>query len=247
MIRSDGFSRFLCLSVDVEAYGRRDDPGQVSVQAELVDLLDRAGSAAGLDRRRWIRQGKGDEELSLVPTEESEVAVVDDLFRYLADLLAARNRWLPQAGRLRLRAAVAHGPVHRSGVGFAGSAVVTVSRLVGSAALKAALRQAVGSDVVVLLSDQIYRDLVLGGRTSLPAAEIRALAIREKEHEAQAWLWVPGVDANLLALEPWSVGNAAEADPRNLARPGFMEGDGNVIGDVRGNGNAVGYRNQVGR
>jgi hypothetical protein len=104
----DPFARYLCLSVDAGGYGRANDRVQSVIQDELLDVLAVAATAAGLDRRRWHRQGQGDGELALIPPSEPEARVVDDFIGELATSLYGRNRDRAAGERLRLRLALDH-------------------------------------------------------------------------------------------------------------------------------------------
>jgi hypothetical protein len=183
--------RFLCLSVDVQGYGKNNDVRQAEIQNDLIELLDRAGERAKLDRRLWIRQSIGDEELALIPPEEPLGHVVGDYCLELEAALWRHNRVRDPATRMRLRLALDEGPVDRSRNGFAGQAVVGVSRLVGARPLRQALEAADGAGLAVLLSDGVYRDWVRSGRSAVRPEWCRRVAVAEKEYEADAWLWLP--------------------------------------------------------
>jgi len=183
--------RYLCLSVDVQGYGRTNDLRQAEIQRDLIDLLDRAGERAGLDRRRWIRQPKGDEELALIPADEPLGQVVGDFCLELAAALWRYNRVRDLTDRMRLRLAFDDGPVDLSLNGFAGRAVVGVSRLVNAWPLRHALDLADHAELAVILSDGVHRDWVHSGRSSVRPEWCRQVAIAEKEYVADAWLWLP--------------------------------------------------------
>lgn len=74
-------------------------------------MLATSAAAAGLDRRTWYRQGKGDEEFALIPADQpdTETRVVDDFVRELAAVLFRRNCDQPADRKFRLRMAVDHG------------------------------------------------------------------------------------------------------------------------------------------
>ncbi len=179
--------RYLCLSVDVKGYGAHDDVRQAQIQADLLDLLNRAARRAGLDRRRWIRQPKGDEELALIPAGEPLGRVVGDFCPELAALLWRYNAGREPGNRLRLRLALDEGVVDVSANGFVGRAVVGVSRLVNAPALRRALDD--GDDLAVLLSDGVYRDWVHSGRSAARAEWFHRVRVEVKEFDASAWLW----------------------------------------------------------
>jgi hypothetical protein len=210
---TDRFARYLCMSIDVEGYGRADDRRQSAVQEELLGLLGVAAEAASLDRRTWTRQGKGDEELALIPATESEPRVVDDFVRELATALWRRNCDRTPAERLRLRLALDHGLVKSAANGFAGRPVVAVSRLVNSQPVRRALA-VTDANLAVILSRRVYADVVLGGHTQLPPAAFREVPVREKELAEEAWLRVPGLDVHQLPLTGAGDAVASDADAR---------------------------------
>ncbi|WP_433205494.1 hypothetical protein ACQP00_37920 [Dactylosporangium sp. CS-047395] len=183
--------RFLCLSVDVQGYAGHDDLGQAQIQRDLLDLLDLAGSRAGLDRRRWLRQPAGDAELALIPRSEAPSRVVGDFCLELAAALWRYNRVGDPMARMRLRLALDDGPAEVARNGFAGQAVVGVSRLVDAAPLRRALEPAGPADLAVILSEGVHRDWVRSGRSAVRPGWCRRVAIAEKEYAADAWLWVP--------------------------------------------------------
>jgi hypothetical protein len=191
--QNDTARRYLCLSVDVQGYGRHDDLRQAEIQRDLIDLLDRAGERAGVERRRWIRQSKGDEELALIPADEPLSRVVGDFCLELAAALWRYNRVRDRAARMRLRLALDDSPVDLSFNGFVGRAVVGVSRLVNARPLRYALDMTDEADLAVILSYGVHRDWVHSGRSSVRPEWCRRITVVEKEYEADAWLWLPTV------------------------------------------------------
>jgi FOG: WD40 repeat len=193
------WDRCLCLSVDVQGYGTRDDVAQGEIQRVLVDMLDTAGARAGVDRHRWRCQPKGDEELALIPDAMAQ-RVVGEFCLELAAVLRRYNLQTGCAGRLRLRVAFDEGPVQKAANGFAGHAVVGTSRLVNSLAARQALQFAPDTDLVVVLSQRVYDDWVASGRGAFKSDQFRRVRVREKEVDEDTWLWVPGTDVHQLAI-----------------------------------------------
>jgi len=222
---------------------------QSAVQDELLSLLATAARAAGLARESWVRQGSGDGELAIIPPGESEPAVVDGFVGELAGLLYRRNRDRAPADRLLLRLAVDHGLAGPTSNGFSGRPVLAVSRLVNAAVVKQALVAAADASLAVIVSQQVYTDLIISGHTSLEPSLFRRVRVREKELDEHAWLRVPGVDVHRLVLTPDPAapdGGPPDADLSPRA-PGAEEdrgpaprvtaehsnvamGDGNVVG-----------------
>jgi hypothetical protein len=240
----------LLISVDAKGYGGGHDQRHVSVQRMLTEALDEAAANAGLNRRRWLKQGNGDGELALLPQTEPEPRVVEDFVRELDAALARRNRDVRSAARLRLRLAIHHGMAAPASNGFAGQGVVAVSRLVDSEPLRAALDAASGANLAVILSHRVFTDSVAQWHTSLRPAELRKVRVSNKEFTEDAWLLVPGYDVHGLDLRrvpdlpdvapesqrstvPQDADRRAEQDPRVVnAFHGAVDARGAVFGIV---------------
>ncbi|MEV6398548.1 hypothetical protein AB0M39_27875 [Streptomyces sp. NPDC051907] len=196
--------------MDAMSYGRNNDRRQSEIQHDLPRITARAAAGAGLDRSRWQIQRKGDEELAVLPMDGTEPRLVDDFIRHLVSELGQYNSLRTPEARMRLRAALHHGPVELADNGFAGSTVVTTARLLSSRPLYDALKANESADLAVLLSDDVYRSTVAGGHTTLSAADFQRVAVQEKEYEAGAWLRVPGVLTNGSQSAPATAAPAAQ-------------------------------------
>lgn len=190
---TEQINRRLCWTTDVQGYGRGNDVEQAAVQKELRELLDEAATAAGLNRRSWERQEAGDGELAIVSADEPENLVVGRFTTELAALLYRRNCVVTADKKLKVRIAADHGIVRSAAMGYVGDPVVAVSRLVGCAAGRAALNNIADANLVMMLSQQVYKDLVQRGHVLQPAMFLR-VPVKEKEYTQDAWLFVPGVD-----------------------------------------------------
>ncbi|MEO3765375.1 hypothetical protein [Streptomyces sp. B8F3] len=192
MIEWSGFRPCTCIAVDAQSYGSNNDRSQSEIQHDLPRLLGRAAAGAGLDRANWQIQRKGDEQLAVRPVDGSEPRLVDDYIRHLVSALREYNgRRVPEE-RMRLRAAIHQGPVELADNGFAGTAVVATARLLNSAPLYDALAAHSDADLVLLVSDDVFRATVAGGHTTLSPTDFTRHSVRVKEYEATAWLYVPG-------------------------------------------------------
>ncbi|MEV6872835.1 hypothetical protein [Amycolatopsis sp. NPDC051128] len=182
--------------MDVQGYGGRDDRQHASIQSGLLAVADTAAARSGLDRTTWHRQGAGDGELAILPAGVPEPAVTDDYVRELVAALADHNHDLAADARMRVRIAIHHGVAMPGANGWTGQGVVGVSRLVDSAPLRGALHTFPDADLAVLVSRQIYTDVVAQRHTSLKPAEFREVVVRQKEFTDVAWLRVPGYDVH---------------------------------------------------
>jgi hypothetical protein len=200
--------RYLCLSVDVQGYSSHDDFRQSTIQDDLIAVLERAAGRAGLDRGRWIRQAKGDEELALIPAGDRPDRVVGEFCLELDAALRRHNSARTGGPRLRLRLAMDEGMVSQARNGFAGRTVVAVSRLVSSAVSREALRRHPEADLVIVLSDRVYADWVCSGRSTVRADLFRQVVVTEKEYTAVAWLWLPAAGRPSTAAPEAATGPA---------------------------------------
>ncbi|MEU0449354.1 hypothetical protein [Streptomyces tendae] len=183
--------RRLCLAADVEQYSRLDTRTQAAVQSELVRLLNEAAALAGLDRAAWKRQPQGDLEFAVLPETTPEDAVLGPFIHHLAVRLGDRNA-RPAAQRVRLRLAVDTGVVADAALGHAGPAPVAVARYVNALQLKAVLATVTAADLAVIVSDQLYKDVVRSGQRDLDPVHYVRVHVREKEFGGYGWIRVPG-------------------------------------------------------
>ncbi|MFE7230502.1 hypothetical protein ACFY3J_29760 [Streptomyces sp. NPDC001231] len=188
-----------CIAVDAQAYGSNNDRRQSEIQHDLPRLLDRAARGAGLDRAQWQIQRKGDEQLAVVPVDGKEPRLVDDYVRHLVAELREYNAQRVPEARMRLRAVIHQGMVELADNGFAGTAVVATARLLNARPLYDALAVHPGADLVLLLSDEVFRSTVAGGHTTLTPGDFTRVAVQVKEYEATAWLRVPALGAPTAA------------------------------------------------
>ncbi|WP_117212102.1 hypothetical protein [Allorhizocola rhizosphaerae] len=199
MSRSRGFSRRLLLAVDARGYGGRTDTGQAILQESLASVLDAAARWSGLERESWERQAAGDGELCVLPPSEPEPRVVDDFVRELAAELERYNESRTPAYHLRLRLAIHHGAAMRAEMGYTGQGVVQVNRLVDCVPVRSLLKDE-RVCLAVILSDNVFQDIVVQGHTSLRYKDFKATTVTNKEYTKRAWLRAPGWDVGALQV-----------------------------------------------
>ncbi|WP_305784134.1 hypothetical protein [Symbioplanes lichenis] len=191
-------TRRIIVSVDMESYSRRDNMLQYRAQQSFRDIMSQASDELGLDRSNWTIQQAGDGELATLPPGTSERHLISQLPTTLDRLLRQHNHGLEQQAQVRLRVAVHEGLVHLDGAnGFPGEAVVTVSRLIDSPQLKAALKRFPSAGVAMIVSDRIYQDVVRQYRELRPERYQQVTAaLPDKGFEQTAWIHVPDEDAS---------------------------------------------------
>jgi hypothetical protein len=242
--QTNDFDRHLCVCVDAQGYGARTAHGQRELQADLRHMLESAADGARLEQVRWQRQDQGDGQLTLIPVGPDEPRVVDDLVRHLVAQLNAYNEPRRQAARMRLRVALHSGVAYPAALGFAGPAVVVVSRLLQCGQVRQALAST-HANLVVIMSPTAF-EVVEQGHTTLDPALFGRVRVQEKEYRGTAWIWIPGdqsSDVGSWARSAWSTRpeSGPPAGPAPAGVPsrndGVIVSGGVVLGPV-----AAGYR-----
>jgi hypothetical protein len=184
--------RRLIVAVDVHRYSGRDSLAQIDIQRALIDALDKAAHAVGLDRVHWEKQQQGDGELAILPADVNEAVVVADFVKKLVAVLRRQNRSLRRESRLRIRVAIHNGMLHRGANGYPGPGPVTACRLRDAPQVKDALAAADDADLALIVSAEIFRDIVSEDYGDLRPEEFRRVAVALKEYEGEGYLWLPG-------------------------------------------------------
>lgn len=238
MKRADNaFDRRLLVAVDATGYGGGTDQEHVELQSGLTAVLDAAAAHANLRRDRWVKQQAGDGELAILPRDEPEPVVVDQYVRYLDEALTAHNANPGLRRKIRLRMAVHFGTAMPADNGYAGQGVVAVSRLVESAPIKDALAAAPEACLAVILSRQVFDDVVRQGHVSVPATGFAKVSVRVKEFQDEAWLKVVGVPQHVPVADDVPADDRAPASP---APPVNSEVHQRFYGDVHAPGATFG-------
>jgi hypothetical protein len=76
-------------------------------------------------------------------------------------------------------------------LGFGGNTIIEVSRLLDSDTIRQAVADHPDRDLVVLVSDQLYRWVVGEGHPGLDDIRFDQVHVSAKKFTATAWLWAP--------------------------------------------------------
>ncbi|WP_101787991.1 hypothetical protein [Nonomuraea indica] len=245
MVDSNTYGRALLVSSDVKGYGSGTDKRHEAVQRTLVQVQEQAASQAGLRRIEWVIQPGGDGELACLPGTEHEPAVAGDYVMALNQALAAHNAGVPEEERVRLRVALHYGVAYPAAHGLAGQAVVEVSRLVNWPPLKRVLEVKNRVNLVLILSDRVFRETVLQGHTTHKTEQFLPVRVREKEFSGDAWVWAPGEDLSDLDFlrDPEPPRHPNLLTPPGAALPPRFDQKADVITNL--NANVVDARGSV--
>ncbi|WP_262842160.1 hypothetical protein [Sphaerisporangium corydalis] len=151
------------IGIDVEKYsvGRRIRQ-QDGVQRTLDTMLSQSAESAGLDRTIWDRLPAGDGEMAVLP-ECDLTTVVGGFVRDLDDRLAVHNEDHGPGMQIKLRMAAHIGLLKRSPLGYAGPALVVLSRLLNADELRRALRNAEDTHLALIVSSSMFPVVESGG------------------------------------------------------------------------------------
>jgi hypothetical protein len=237
--RQSGRALRMGFVLDVAGYGTRTVTARDEVQQRLKQLVVAILEECGLtlDARVVDHQWTGDGINGVLPSDIDPPVVLGVLVRSLAAALSADNA--RHADRIRLRMAVGVGLIERTAAGFGGPMIVDISRLVDSAALRAALTDEPAADLAVALSDQAYTLIVQPGYPGIPTGQFGRAKVASKEFSGAAWIWLSTRQWSAPAYlqlgptDPWEIGGyrivarlgAGQAGPVYLASSDFG-GDG---------------------
>lgn len=243
--------RRLLIAVDMERYSRRGNRQQYEAQQAFQQMLHRAATAVGLDRVRWTTQQAGDGELAILPTDVREPLLIGRFVPELNRMLRDHNSSRLPVGRIRLRVSIHQGLVHLDGAnGFPGNAVIEVCRLCEAKPLKQALARFPDAGVGLIVSSDIYRDVITEYPEELRPDRFRRVEVRHPDKEFREWAWICVVDEDLSGprRDPGGDGGGAGPDGGTPARrsrprnPSGPAGGGFHVGDVQVDGaNAIGH------
>jgi hypothetical protein len=173
--------------VDIVGYGARSAPMKEDVQERLARLAREVLKDLRLGLAETDSQSTDDGMNVFLPVAVEAHDALPILIRSWQKRLALDNQRFRDHLRLRMAAAV--GPVELAVTGFAGSAVVELSCLLGSDLLRQAIVDYPDIDLAVLVSDQLHSSVFEEGYAGLDVAKFRRHPVRLKECSGYAWLW----------------------------------------------------------
>jgi hypothetical protein len=204
------------VAVDLEGSTMRTNPVKGELRRTMYNLLGRALEAAAITGNHLEQlTDRGDGVLILIRPHDDvpKTVLLGRLIPLLAALLSEYNAVVTQATlRIRLRTVVHAGEVHADGRGFYGDAIDVAIRLLDSAPVKRALKQA-ASPLVLVVSDEIHSGIVsqgyVDGDTYQPLVRVR---VGTRQH--RGWVHIPDPRGPVSAADP-----ERAAGPRALRSP----------------------------
>jgi hypothetical protein len=175
--------------VDVQGSGRLDNQQQLRMRAELFQIF--RDGAAGM-AQRWEDlepSDRGDGLRLVIPPDLVPLPTVLNAYvNHVAGALREQAGIFGAALRLRLRMSIHFGFVDRTEHGWSGEPLVHAARLVDAAAARQKLADSDGTRLAVIVSDDVYRQIVRHGYAGLDPAAYQRIHVVEKEISSDAWL-----------------------------------------------------------
>ncbi|MEV4638074.1 hypothetical protein AB0J80_12055 [Actinoplanes sp. NPDC049548] len=218
--------------VDVEGFGKRTNPVQRQVRADLYEVVRTALTEAGLDPARIAQEDRGDGILMIDP-DASVLRLAGRFVRELDDGLREKARTSAPVARIRLRVAVHLGLAEWDGEGWVGADVNTTARLVDEPQLKAALAAAERANLALIVSGRVFDGVIRHDYRSVDSSTFERVTIDAKElRDEPAWIQVPGY-AYPPGVTPAAEPEAEKPKSEKRARQsGIIFNDSTI--DVRG-------------
>ncbi|TDD64912.1 hypothetical protein [Actinomadura rubrisoli] len=180
------------LATDLVAFGAqyRDIATQVQVRHNMYARVIEALTFAGVSWPHCHHEDRGDGTFIVTPPEAHPAVFLDPMLNHLSAAVGRHNRCVGPPGRMRLRVAVHHGPVHYDGYGVTGPDTLLLFRLLEAPRFKRKVH-ASGSELAAIVSDTLYTN-AFDRNTLINPAAYRATRLTHKEtRRVRAWLWFP--------------------------------------------------------
>ncbi len=184
--------RRVIVALDIECSTSRPDPVKAELRTILYELFDAALRSAGVGARRRDRfTDRGDGLLALIDPAD-QALVFNLVIPNFGQLLASYNTSLPHPGgrdrQLRVRVVLHTGNVCDDHNGYFGEALDIAFRLLDAPRVKAALREAQGS-LLLVVSGDAYDSVAPHGPDGIDhTASHRLITAEVAGHEYQGWI-----------------------------------------------------------
>jgi class 3 adenylate cyclase len=179
-------------AVDIVGFTQpqRDEDIQLYMHKSLYEMLEIAFGRCDIPWINCSREDRGDGVLIVTPpTLPAERLIsIPDRLRLL---IRRHNRVSCEAAHIQLRAAINLGPVHHDGLGFIGADVNLLYRLLDARQFKRRL-SGLDSEIALIASDYFYEHIIRPRPSIMESAMFDAVMIRDKNINAQAWIYLPG-------------------------------------------------------
>jgi len=220
------------IATDVERSSSRSDALLVQMRRDLWEILGDTLARQDIDIAGLTRIDDGDGFRLLLPARISPHAALDPFIGRLGIELRLHRTRSSEANRLRLRVAIHAGLLHSEPGGtYTGTPLKDCARLLDAQAGRDLLQESPRSDLVLLVSESFYNEVVRND-VSLDPAAFRRIPVQVKETDAYAWAYLPE-GAQPATPPPPAPGRPPESGGRGVTIIGNGHTFGNVFGGDR--------------
>ncbi|MEU5921141.1 hypothetical protein [Streptomyces sp. NPDC047141] len=183
-----GIHRFVVFG-DICGSGTLDMAEKELHRAGMYAAFDEAYGSVGVEPGTFHQEDRGDGILAALRPDVPPTLMVGRWIDTLYESLRAHNRG--RSRRLRLRIGMNAGLVAQDAHGLVGRAVDLAARLCDSAPAKRIMTESPETDLLIVVSDWLYGNVVAEGGRYVEPAHYRPARIRSKETDETAWFHVP--------------------------------------------------------
>ncbi|MFC8506916.1 hypothetical protein ACFU3J_03950 [Streptomyces sp. NPDC057411] len=174
---------------DVVGSGRLGMDEKRLTRAAVYEAFGEAYASVGIEPGTVHQEDRGDGILAALRPDVPPTLMVgrwiDTLYECLREHNTGRRR------PLRMRVGMNAGLVLDDGHGLVGRAVDLACRLCDSARAKRIMTEAPDVDLLIVVSDWLYRNVVVEGGRYVEPSHYRRAAVVSKETDEDAWFHVP--------------------------------------------------------
>ncbi|MEV1066464.1 hypothetical protein [Streptomyces sp. NPDC050263] len=205
------------MSVDVRGSGGLRDGAKLRMRRDVYELTDNAFHAVGVGPALIHREDRGDGFIAALDARVPPARLIGSWLAEIHQGLRPLNE--ERSRRLALRVAMHVGPVAQDDNGLAGEAMDLVCRLADAEATRAVLERS-GRDLVCVVTERLYQDVVKHGGRFIEPPAYRAAPVALKEGPTTAWFHIPGEVRPAVPGDEAFAGRSAGADatPPRAAR-----------------------------
>lgn len=170
--------------LDVVSYGRRGAPQQKDIDERLRTLV--AVVLADIEAERADTEPNGYGRLVVLPAGTDPTRALPALLMAMEGRLGQDNARFRD--RMRLRMAIGSGLVGVEPAGLSGPLKVDLNRMADCPSLRNAVDTQPDADLLVLISDAVYDDVIRPGFVPPDLGPFRRVEVSVPEFTAVAWL-----------------------------------------------------------
>jgi hypothetical protein len=182
------------IGFDIKGYSDLNARRQGNIQADFHTMLDRTAEIVGIDRTPWEKQPTGDGEIAVLPPDADMVRIVRPFTLELNEQLMTYNEDRSPDTAMRLRVAMHTDAIKKTEHGYAGPALIVLTRLLDCPPLHDALDLAGRAALALLVSDPIFQKVGVSGLGGIRPEHFTPIRvyIPSKKFDQTAHLHVPG-------------------------------------------------------